>query len=76
MSTFNTIALLLAFALLGGIALAAVKFAGRRLRQDTGAVYGAYPASDAWMGGKSRADADNGGPGGGGSGSDGGGGSD
>lgn len=76
MSTFDTLALLLAFALLGGIALAAVKFAGRRLHRDTATMYGAYPASDAWMGGKFRGDADDGGSDGGGSGSDDGGGSD
>jgi hypothetical protein len=65
MSTFDILVLLLAFALLGGIALAGVKFAGRRTRQDTAAMYGAFPAGDAWMGSKSRGDADNGSPDGG-----------
>lgn len=65
MSTFDILVLLLAFALLGGIALAGIKFAGRRSRQDTAAMYGAYPAGDAWLGGKSRGDAVNGSPDGG-----------
>jgi hypothetical protein len=49
MSTFDTLMLLLGFALLGGVALAAFKFAGRRARQDSTAMYGAYPVGDGWM---------------------------
>jgi hypothetical protein len=49
MSTFDTLMLLLAFALLGGFAWAVFRFAGRRARQDSTVMYGAYPVGDGWM---------------------------